>query len=618
MITFRVRSRAAAVILVTLMLFLHSSPAAAQDNGQIQKVSGSVEAGRGFVYSLPTVRRGDIVTVYVSGTSGNLDPFIALSDSLLDPERLVADYAAVRAAAVDAGEDPLAAATAFADDVFVVWDDDSGSRYDATFSYEIPADGDYRLLVTSTLARTTSGQFEALIGINAPEVSNGRAQPNADDIALVDVAATRPREGVRAVRGMLGPDKTSTFFVLNTIRAGDTFYAAVTPTDGDLRPTLILEDFSGKPLVGKNYGGTQTTAVLEHTFTEDGSDYRIRVTACCGDAPTAGDFRLVAGIDAPQVLEGQDTEYGREALREPIQVAVGMALDQITGVDQKAENYGAVANLRFDWTDPTLAYDPTACQCAFQTFTLSAFTKYLDDRGLNWPEFSLFNQQGNRWIQNQLIVLWPDGRATYFERFTTNFQAPDFDFRLFPFDTQTFYMRVDALFPEEYYVYVDGDSSLGEQLGEEEWIITSQTTEISNQQFGSRFSYRFDARRHLNFYISRIFIPVAIILLVSWFTFFLQDFGKRVDVAAGNLLLFIAFNFTISADLPRLGYLTLMDSILISAFIVTSLVVIVNVYFKRLEQKGKSEQVHRIDRYLVWLYPIAYIVAFLAVTLLFT
>jgi hypothetical protein len=113
-------------------------------------------------------------------------------------------------------------------------------------------------------------------------------------------------------------------------------------------------------------------------------------------------------------------------------------------------------------------------------------------------------------------------------------------------------------------------------------------------------------------------VPVAIILIVSWFTFFLQDFGKRIDVAAGNLLLFIAFNFTISADLPRLGYLTLMDTILISAFIVTSLVVVINVYFKRQEQRGKVEQIRRIDRYLVWLYPLAYIAAFATVSLLFT
>jgi hypothetical protein len=61
-----------------------------------------------------------------------------------------------------------------------------------------------------------------------------------------------------------------------------------------------------------------------------------------------------------------------------------------------------------------------------------------------------------------------------------------------------------------------------------------------------------------------------------------------VDVASGNLLLFIAFNFTISNDLPRLGYLTLMDSILASTFVVTSLVVVFNGYLKWLEVRDKK------------------------------
>jgi hypothetical protein len=43
-----------------------------------------------------------------------------------------------------------------------------------------------------------------------------------------------------------------------------------------------------------------------------------------------------------------------------------------------------------------------------------------------------------------------------------------------------------------------------------------------------------------------------------------------------NLLLVIAF--TISNDLPRLGYLTFMDTSLLSAFVITSLVFLLAVY----------------------------------------
>jgi hypothetical protein len=80
---------------------------------------------------------------------------------------------------------------------------------------------------------------------------------------------------------------------------------------------------------------------------------------------------------------------------------------------------------------------------------------------------------------------------------------------------------------------------------------------------------------------------------------------------------FIAFNFTIGSDLPRLGYLTLLDSMLIVAFVVTTLTVICNVALKRLDAAGKTELTKRIDTYILWGYPIFYGVGFSLLALVF-
>ena len=99
--------------------------------------------------------------------------------------------------------------------------------------------------------------------------------------------------------------------------------------------------------------------------------------------------------------------------------------------------------------------------------------------------------------------------------------------------------------------------------------------------------------------------------------FFLRDYAKRVDVAGGNLLLFIAFNFVISQDLPRLGYLTFLDLILISTFLVTAIVLVLAVALKRMVSDGKEALVRRIDKYVIIFYPLAYIGTVLAVFLIF-
>ena len=82
-----------------------------------------------------------------------------------------------------------------------------------------------------------------------------------------------------------------------------------------------------------------------------------------------------------------------------------------------------------------------------------------------------------------------------------------------------------------------------------------------------------------------------------------------MDVAAGNLLLFIAFNFAIAGLLPRLGYLTFLDLVLIITFIITSFILLLAVVLKRLEMEGKMAFVHRADALVITFYPLAYITA---------
>jgi hypothetical protein len=222
-----------------------------------------------------------------------------------------------------------------------------------------------------------------------------------------------------------------------------------------------------------------------------------------------------------------------------------------------------------------------------------------------------------------LVVIRPEGEAFYLERFSTTLQAPDFDFRNFPFDVQKFYIRIDLLAPEWMFSLreIEGYSEVGEKLGEEEWVVTDFATSFGRgsilQSPVPRFDFEFRAKRHVEYYFFRILLPLSVIISVSWILFFLKDYAKRVDAAGANLLLFIAFNFAISNDLPRLGYLTFLDTLLISAFLVTAVVLILAVYLRRQDMKGRQEFVAKVDRYVIIFYPLAYIVTIATVALLF-
>jgi len=603
--------------MLALGLLLATLPVHAQEGDRldaspvVQELTGYLDLGGEAFYQLPNLRAGDTLYVRVSRTSGNLDPWVALASTRLEAESLSEALSARVAQVVAGGQDPLQALPGIYDAFFVAWNDDFRGSYDAGLQFRVPADGPYQLLVSNAPTASTFGGFRLLLGRNAPQVLVGDAEPTGGLIAILDPGASRMRVAVQEITGTLTLENPGETLTLERLHAGDVLYAFAEATAGDRAPALILTDFGHKPLRSDNLTGQEAAAELYYRVPHDANNYKLEVMAPAGGEMTAPlDYRLLVGINEPDVASGEAAPAGLPVVAEPTQVRIGVKLQQITNVEQASERYGAVATLEMAWQDPALAFSPDSCDCDFRTFSGDAFSKFVAEYEIPWPEFTIFNQQGNRWTQNRDVVVWPDGRARYIEHFTTDFQAPLFDFTRFPFDTQQLYIEVNSLYPQELVTYHDPEelSGIGNQLGEEEWYVVESGTEVSSRDSKASFTLRFQVRRYLNFYIFRILVPILLIVAVSWISFFLKDYGKRVDVASANLLVFVAFNFTVSGDLPRLGYLTFMDAVLIGVFVISAVVVAVNVLLKRLENRGRRDLAERIDRPLIWLYPLLYAV----------
>jgi hypothetical protein len=187
---------------------------------------------------------------------------------------------------------------------------------------------------------------------------------------------------------------------------------------------------------------------------------------------------------------------------------------------------------------------------------------------------------------------------------------------------------VQTIFPETRYVMrVEDDfASVGDQLGEEEWIVTGNNSVIAVDEGYSQYEFQIFVSRQRNFYYWRILIPLALIIFMGYAILFIRDNELRVTASSGNLLLFIAFNFTIGDDLPRLGYLTFLDLLLMVAFVITTLVFITDVFLFRTLGKEEDQQevladaastgeqlplairyAHRMERAMKFIYPLAYL-----------
>jgi hypothetical protein len=620
--------RIAVITLLTLVIivFVPLVGTRAQEPPAVQELYGSLAPGQIDVYRIKGLKQGQTLDAFMESISGNLDPVLAILPADENFSATLDSFKKAVADLVANSTQPLLDLPALRDQYSLAWDDDSGPGYSAALQFTPQKDGDYYLIASSSLSaagRSTSGDYRLLLGLDAPQVLEGTAKSTGAVIAVQDQTAL-VTQLVQDYSGSLNADKPSIVLKLGDLNPGDTLFIHLQATSGDLKPILFLRDYGNKPVRVANLNGQSDSASFEQAFPEGGANYTLDIRAAAPNGQTtAGDFILQVGVNAPEVLQGQGQANSEGLVRLAIPVKVGLKLQQIVNIDQPNEIMNDVGTLRMDWTDPSLAFDPDDCNCSSKVYTENDYNKFLTDVNGKWPDFTFFNQQGNRWILNRIIEIESNGHVNYLERFSTNFQV-DFDWTAFPFDTQDFYIKVDMLFPEEEYVFVplENFSEIDPLNGEDEFILTTFDTQISTETSSrlvptSRFAFHFSAPRHLSYYIFRFFVPILLIIVVSYITFFLKDYARRIEIATGNLLLFIAFSFSLGDNYPRMGYLTFMDAIMAITFIINTLVVVLNVYFKYLEQKDQREKADRLEAPFTFFYPLAYLISFGVAALIF-
>lgn len=585
---------------------------------KVQILTENLQLGESHYYNFSNLQKGDTIYVNMERISGNLDPILGITKDRDDFISFEDFYIHQIPESLEKGLDFTEIFPDFANEFFIAWDDNGGELSDSSLTYQVQEEGDYQLVVSGSYYQlrrdnryyNTFGKYRLSIGVNAPEVLTGEAKSTKQTV-ISPVGKFHNR--VQEINGEITGDRKYIEFPLKILDEGDTLYVYVEKTSGDLKPTVKLRDYGNRLLSFDNISGEDKNAALQYTLKEEGENYTLVVRGDSeGEVLTEGKFRILIGTNAPEVLTGKSDPRGREILDEPIEVSVSLLIDQITGIDQRKENFTVVAYLILDWIDPDFAYNTDTCKCNEMEYTQQQFENYISQNNLDAPNFIILNQQGRRFIQEEIFIVYPDGAIRHFQRITVTLQAPDFDFRKFPFDPQSFSIKLIMLKSIDYYLFTPGTDfpSIGKKLGEEEWLIYDHNvligTKILNKSH-SEYTLQINATRHVDYYLFRILIPLLLIIIVSWGTLFMRDYSNRISVSVAVLLIFVAFNFTIGSDLPRLGYMTFMDGILFAAFLITALTVLLNVFLRRMETTDKMELADTLDRYITIAYPIIYL-----------
>ena len=78
-----------------------------------------------------------------------------------------------------------------------------------------------------------------------------------------------------------------------------------------------------------------------------------------------------------------------QAPSEPREVGIGVKIDQIEFVNQKAKNFGVVGTLRLEWKDPALSFDAKDFGRELRVFETEAFRVFTRENSLFYPGFVL-------------------------------------------------------------------------------------------------------------------------------------------------------------------------------------------------------------------------------------
>lgn len=123
------------------------------------------------------------------------------------------------------------------------------------------------------------------------------------------------------------------------------------------------------------------------------------------------------------------------------------------------------------------------------------------------------------------------------------------------------------------------------------------------------FKVYFEGKRKAGFYILKVFLPIALIVLMSWTVFWVDPTKSeaQLTVSATSMLSLVAFLFTLSYFIPKIDYLTSLDIYLYGSMVFVFLSLAEAVLTCNLSSRKKLALARKVDRYSRVIFPVSYL-----------
>ena len=301
----------------------------------------------------------------------------------------------------------------------------------------------------------------------------------------------------------------------------------------------------------------------------------------------------------------------------PVVVRASFAMNDIKAINDETETFEFTGVLTLRWNDKRQAFDPAAAGVDEKVYQ---GTYQSDEISPSWfPQIVLVNSAGSYEQQGVVLRAQPDGTQILLAKISAVAKT-EFNLRRFPFDRQ----RLEAVFEvlgfdnSEVVLQVESEttSSAGSEIQIPQWTVTGidmstrdrPTSYAGGRNVASAFVTSIDVQRE-SFYVSRLVIlPLIVIVLLSFSVFWMDrsSLGDRISVSFIGILTAVAYQVVMNDILPRIAYMTWINGFLNFSFLMMVGMVFINLVVGGLDQQGRAEVAHRIDRLCRWIFPLTY------------
>ncbi len=285
-------------------------------------------------------------------------------------------------------------------------------------------------------------------------------------------------------------------------------------------------------------------------------------------------------------------------------VYVGVYLNDVINVDLKANTYVADFYLWFRWKgemDPSESFEFVN---AFSTWSHTKQKLYEVPKNLE-----------DGWKHQVLHI-------------NGDFHHP-FILSQYPLDEQKIVISIeDSIRTKDSIRYISDtvNSSYRKDISIPGWQILKQDINAFpfkyNTHFGepkpsdnyeeySRLNYVVEIGRNKKLYLFKMLLPIIIVLLCTLAIFFINPIysDSRLALAITALVSAVAMHITVSADLPAVGYLVLIDKIYNLSYIAIFCALAETVFTIYLKDRAQFNVAKKVDRYTFFILAISFLLS---------